>query len=62
MLHKGCKLCSICYSEDLLHSVLVHNKINWQKTGRIFLAEAKMAFHVLLGNTASKSLSANHLR
>lgn len=62
MLYKGSKLSFIYYSEDLLYSVLLHNKINWQKMGRIFLAETKMAFHVLLSNTASKSLSASHLR
>lgn len=41
---------------------LVHNAINGQKIGRISLAETEMAFHVLLGNTASKSLPASHLR
>lgn len=51
MLHKASKLSFIYYWDDLLCSVLVQNKINWQKIVRIYLAET-----MLLGNAASRSV------
>lgn len=56
MLHKASKLSFIYYWGDLLCSVLVQNKINWQKIVRIYLAETKVFLHVLLGNAASRSV------